>query len=154
MLAVAGVTSMDTRVGALTVRLEVPLIVPKVAVIVVVPAPAPVANPLELMVATEVEDELQTIFGSVVRSFVELSEYVPVAVNCSLVLTAISGLGWVTVMETRDTAETVRSAEPDVDPDVALIVVEPAALVVTIPLEVMVATVVLDELQVTDEVIS
>ncbi len=55
----AGVTAMETRVGAVTVRTVDPLIVPEVAVIVVVPAATVVANPAELMVAALVAEEVQ-----------------------------------------------------------------------------------------------
>jgi hypothetical protein len=54
-----GVTAMETRVGAVTVRRVDPLIAPEVAVIVVVPAATLVANPAELMVATLVPVEVQ-----------------------------------------------------------------------------------------------
>ena len=55
----AGVTAMDTRAGGITVRFVEPLIAPEVAEIVVVPAPAPVAKPVLLMVAAAVFVELQ-----------------------------------------------------------------------------------------------
>jgi hypothetical protein len=54
-----GVTAMEARVGAVTVRRVDPLIAPEVAVIVVVPAATLVANPAELMVATLVPVEVQ-----------------------------------------------------------------------------------------------
>ncbi len=55
----AGVTAMETRVGAVTVKTVDPLIVPDVAVIVEVPAATAVANPAELIVATLVAEEVQ-----------------------------------------------------------------------------------------------
>ena len=54
-----GVTAMDTRVAALTVRLPDPLTVPDVAVMVVVPMPVPVARPPLAIVATPGDEELQ-----------------------------------------------------------------------------------------------
>jgi hypothetical protein len=54
-----GVTAMETRAGAVTVRRVDPLIAPEVAVIVVVPAATLVVNPAELMVATLVPVEVQ-----------------------------------------------------------------------------------------------
>jgi hypothetical protein len=58
MEGVDGVTAMETRVGAVTVRRVDPLIAPEVAVIVVVPAEEAVANPAELMFATLVAVEV------------------------------------------------------------------------------------------------
>jgi len=62
MLGLAGVTAMETSVALVAVRVVVPEIVPRVAVIVVEPAAAADAIPLEptalLMVALEVSDEL------------------------------------------------------------------------------------------------
>jgi hypothetical protein len=55
----AGVTAIETKVGAVTVRSVDPLIVPEVAVIVVVPTAMAVAKPIELMVATFVAEEVQ-----------------------------------------------------------------------------------------------
>ena len=75
---------MDTSVAGVTVRVVEFDKPPDVAVIVVEPAATGVANPLKpaalLMVATDAADELQVTV--VVRFCVELSEYVPVAVNC------------------------------------------------------------------------
>lgn len=47
---------------------------------------------------------------------------------------------------------TVRVVEPDMLPDTALIVVDPAAAEVATPVEFIVATAVSDELHVTEEV--
>jgi len=55
----AGVTAMETKVGAVTVRSVDPPIVPEVAVIVAAPAATAVANPAELMVATLAAEEVQ-----------------------------------------------------------------------------------------------
>ena len=67
-----------------TVNVVAPEMAPDVAMIVVLPGEAAMAFPLEpvvlLIVATDVSDELQVT--DVVRSRVELSVYVPVAVNC------------------------------------------------------------------------
>ena len=54
-----GVTAMDVRVGAVTIKSAEPLIVPEVAVIVELPAATAVANPAELMVAALVAEEVQ-----------------------------------------------------------------------------------------------
>jgi hypothetical protein len=63
-----------------TVMLAVPLIVPDWAVIVAVPAATPVTLPELLIVATLLSELVQTT--PVVRVFVLLSLYVPVAVIC------------------------------------------------------------------------
>ena len=55
----AGVTAIETKVGAVTVRTVDPLIVPEVAVIVVNPALSPLARPPEATVATLGVEELQ-----------------------------------------------------------------------------------------------
>jgi hypothetical protein len=55
----AGVTAIEERVAAVTVRVVLPEILPEVAVMVEVPAARAVAKPLLLTVATEVLDELQ-----------------------------------------------------------------------------------------------
>ena len=127
---------------------------PEVAVIVVEPAATDVALPLEpaalLMAATVVRDELQVT--AVVRFCVELSEYVPVAVNCLVVPLTMLELAGVTAMETSVAEVTISVVEPDILPDVALIVVEPAAAEVANPLEpaalLMAATAAVDEFQV------
>ena len=73
MLGVAGVTSIEVSVGAVTVRVVEPEMLPDVALIVVVPAATAVASPDKLpIVATVVSDELQVT--EVVISFVVLSE--------------------------------------------------------------------------------
>lgn len=59
MVEPAGVTLMETRVAAVTVREAVPLTDPDVAVIVAVPVPTPVASPLRSTVAIELEEVLQ-----------------------------------------------------------------------------------------------
>ena len=51
----AGVTAMETRAAAVTVKPVEPLIEPEVALIVVVPAATAVARPPALTVATAVE---------------------------------------------------------------------------------------------------
>ena len=69
---VAGVTVMDVRTAAVTVRDAVPVIAPEVAVIVEVPTATPVARPPLLMVAVAVELEVQVT--AEVMSAVEPSE--------------------------------------------------------------------------------
>lgn len=83
MLGDAGVTAMLESVGALTavtVSEAVPLTPFSAAVMVQVPAATPVARPLVLMLAQAALEEVHAT--CVVRSEVEPSEYLPVAVNC------------------------------------------------------------------------
>jgi hypothetical protein len=158
MLGMVGVTAMETRIAGVTVRVVEPEMPPDVAVTVDVPTATVVALPLVaaalLMVATDVTDELQVT--KVVRSCVVLSEKVPVAVNCWVVPRAMFGLVGVTLMERRNAGVTVRVVEPEMPPEVAVIVAVPAATVVALPLVpavlLMVATDAADELQVTDAV--
>lgn len=81
----------------ITVRGADPDMPPRVAVIVAVPVPAAVTLPVASMVATEVGNELQVT--DVVRSWVELFDNPPVAVNCCVDPTAILGVVGVTVMD-------------------------------------------------------
>ena len=77
-------------------------VLPNTAVIVVVPTETEVATPLEpaalLIVATDISDEVQVT--DVVRSFVEWSEYEPVAANCLFVPIEMLGFGGATVIDT------------------------------------------------------
>ena len=59
MLGVVGATSMEDRVAEVTGRVVLPEILPKVAVMIAVPAATAVASPLLLTVATDVLEELQ-----------------------------------------------------------------------------------------------
>jgi hypothetical protein len=76
MLGLVGVIAMDTSVAGVTVRVVDPDMLPDVAVIVVDPVAAEVADPLEpaalLIAATSGLDELQVT--AVVMSCVVLSE--------------------------------------------------------------------------------
>jgi hypothetical protein len=55
----AGVTDMEDRVAEVTVRVVLPGILSKVAVMVAVPTATAVARPLLLTVATDVLEEVQ-----------------------------------------------------------------------------------------------
>jgi hypothetical protein len=57
--AVFGVTAIDVKTAAVTVRVAEPLTVPDEAVIVAVPAATLVARPELLIVATELADDFQ-----------------------------------------------------------------------------------------------
>ena len=142
----AGVTVMDTKLAPVTVSDAVPLTEAEVAVIVVAPVPVLVANPLASTVATELEEDVQVTDG---KSWVLPSSKLPTAVNCSAVPSAMDWVTGLTEIETRLAGTTVTTVLSVNEPTVAVIMVEPAARVVTSPLLSTVATVVADELQVT-----
>jgi hypothetical protein len=146
----AGVTAIDTRVGAVavTVRVVVPLMAPEAALIVLVPAATPVANPPALIVATLVVCEVHV--AVLVKFCVELSEKVPVAVNCFVALFAIEGFAGVTAIDTSVGATTVSSVVPSTAPEAASILLVPVAKPVANPPAVIVTTPVDCELQVTE----
>jgi hypothetical protein len=81
---------MEDSVEEFTVKGVLPDIFPDVAAIVVVPEETAVASPPVLIVATEVSKELQPAWA--VRSRLDPSEYLPVAVNCTV--TPAGTLGW------------------------------------------------------------
>jgi hypothetical protein len=147
-------------VAGFTVSVVDPEMLPDAAVIVVEPAATDVARPFEpaalLTVATPVLDELQVT--AAVRFCVVLSENVPVAVNCCFVPLPMLGLVGVTARETRVAGFTVSVVDPEMLPDIAVIVVEPAATDVARPMEPVVllidAVLVSDELQRTAVVMS
>ena len=56
----AGTTDIEERVAELTVRVVLPEILPKLAVMVAVPAETAVTSPVPFTVATDVSDEFQT----------------------------------------------------------------------------------------------
>lgn len=109
----AGVTEMD--VTASDARVVEPEMAPEVAVMVVVPGETAVARPLvpweSLMVAAAGFEELQET--EVVKYWVVLSEYVPIAVNCVVVSGAMLPLAGVTVIETSVTEEELPPPHPE-----------------------------------------
>jgi hypothetical protein len=105
---------MDTRVAAVTVIVVWPLTAPDAALMVEAPRFTAVARPrdpavLEICATAPLDDSLQVTVD--VRSCVELSENVPVAVNCVVSPFGVPGLPGVTAMETSVAAETVMLVE-------------------------------------------
>jgi len=101
----AGVTAMDTSVGAVTVSVVLPTMLPLVAEIVLVPAFSADARPALVIVAVvSVPDAHVTL---AVTFCVELSLYVPVAVNCCVFPATTEGFTGVTAMDTNVAAVTV-----------------------------------------------
>ena len=83
--------------AVLTVSTVEPVTRSAMAVIVDVPVATPVARPAAVIVATEVVAEAQVTW--LVRFCVELSEKVPVAVNCWVAPLAMLGLAGVTAID-------------------------------------------------------
>ena len=148
----ADVIRMEDRVAEVTVREAPPEVLPEVAEMVVVPAATAVARPLLLTVATDGFEELQVTCA--VTSKLVPSEYAPVAVSCWVTPIGMLELADVTRMEDRVAEVTVREAPPGIPPEVAEMVVVPAATAVARPLLLTVATDGFDELQVTCAVTS
>jgi hypothetical protein len=145
MLGLAGVTEIEDRVAAVTVRVVLPERLPEVAVMVAEPAATPVARPLLFTVAADVLDEFQVTW--VVISWLVPSEYVPEAANCLVFPAAMLGLGGVRDMEDKVAEGTVRVVFPEILCEVAEMVVLPGARAVATPLLLTVATALLDEFQ-------
>jgi hypothetical protein len=160
MLGFTGAITMAVSVAGVTVTTVEPEMLPDAALMVAVPtvraAAAPFVPAVLLTVATAALDELQV--AEAVRSWVELSEYIAVAVNWRPDPLAMLGFAGVTERETSVAGVTVRVVVPDTVPDDAVIVAVPVAAAVAEPLEpaalLIAATVVLDELQVTEAVTS
>src|SRR5277367_5122416 len=142
----AGVTAIDCNVAAVTVNVVEPTIDDDVAVIVELPTPAPVAKPPAVIVAVAVFAELHVAL--VVRFCVVPSLNVPVAVNCCVAPFVIDGFAGVTAIDCNVAAVTGNVVEPTMDEDVAVIVELPTPAPVASPPAVIVATVVVAELQV------
>src|SRR4029077_12531781 len=100
-----------------------------------------------LMEATEVLAEAQVTW--LVRSCVELSEYVPVAVNGFVVPMLMVGLGGVTAIDSRTASLTVNDAWPVTPPWLAVMVAVPVPAPVASPVLSMVATEGVTDAQVT-----
>ena len=128
-------------------RIVFPEILPKLAIMFVVPAAIAVARPLLFIVATAGFDELQVTCE--VRSFVVPSENEPVAANCWVAPILMLGVAGVRDMEDRVADVTVRVVLPEILPELAVTVVVPTATAVARPLLLTVPTAGLDEPQVT-----
>lgn len=146
MLEFAGVTAIETRLAPVIVSDAVPVTEPELAVIVATPVPTLVTRPVESAVAMDEDDEDQVTDWS---HCVLPSSKFPTAVNCCVVPSAMDGVAGLTEMEMRCAGTTVKVIASVNEPTVAVIVVEPAAMVVAKPELLMVATVVEDEFQVT-----
>jgi hypothetical protein len=132
-----GVTASETRTAAVTSNVVEPAmaLAGSVADIALVPIETLVAKPslpeALLTVATAGIEELHVT--EPVRSWVVASLYVPVAVNCCVVPSAIEGAVGVTAIETKTAAVTSNVVEP------AMALAGSVADIALVPIEMLVA---------------
>jgi hypothetical protein len=111
----ADVMAIETRVAALTLSAAAGDLTPlSAAVIDAVPAPVAFANPLGPIVAMAGAEELQ--MAELLRSCVERSLYVPVAVNCCWVPLARVAIAGVTAIEANAAPVTFKVTPGDATP--------------------------------------
>ncbi len=146
----AGFTVRDSSVASTTVSVVELVIFPKVALIIVAPFEMEVASPLVPIVATFMFEEFQVT--SDVKSWVVLSEKVPIAVNCCFNPLAKEELLGATARDWRTADVTVSVAEAVLLPNDAEIVVVPTPVAVARPELLIVATPAFDEVHVTVDV--
>ncbi|MEO8169481.1 MAG: hypothetical protein ABI575_01295 [Oxalobacteraceae bacterium] len=152
--AVAGVTAMDTKVSAVTVKVPEPDLPPKSAVMTEVPLATPVAAPDVLFtVATLVLPEIQLEDAVTLR--VDPSLNVAVAANGWMPSIGIDAVAGVTEMDTNVGAVTVKVPELDLPPKTAVMTEVPLVTPAAKP-EVLItdATLGVPEVQLEDAVTS
>jgi len=154
MVRPVGETEIDVMVAFVTSSVVVPLTVPRVAVMVApVSGARPLASPLALpMGASVLSDELHVT--SVVRLCVLPSSKVPVAENCWVVVSAMTGLAGRTAIDFNLAALTAAETLPLIAPEVAVTVKVPTSFAVASPLVVIEATLVGDVVHATVPVMS
>ena len=131
----AGAVAIETKAAAVTVSVVVPLIVPDVAVIAAAPVATLVARPCVprslLMLAVAGVSEVQPTVW--VRSCVLPSVKVPVAVNCWVTPSGMTGMAGVSAIDTNTAGVTSKVAEPVTPSEVALTPLLPTAVLLTTP---------------------
>src|SRR5262245_42526899 len=139
MLGLGGVTWIDTRVAGVTLSVAAGETTgPEEAVMLLEPTPRAVPKPLEpaalLTVATAALDDDHVTTD--VRSCMELSVYVPVAVTCWFTYSALFRSGGVTWIDTRVAAVTLSvEAGETTRPDDAVMLLDPTPSAVPKPFE-------------------
>ena len=123
--AFAGEMVIDTSVAVETVRVVDRETVPEAALMVVLPVVKLVTAPVSVMVATAGLEVVQRTES--VRSCVELSLKVPMAVNCFSALAGMEELDGAIPSDTRVALVTVTEAVPAIAPEVAVTVEVPDA---------------------------
>ncbi len=98
IVALAGVTAIETRLAPVTVSDAVPLTDPDATVMVAVPVPRVVANPFESTAATALDPENQV---TDVNGCVLPSSKLPTALNCCVVPRAIEATAGLTEIRRR-----------------------------------------------------
>lgn len=130
-VGLGGVIEIDCNVAEVIVSVAPLLVTPDSdAVMVAEPADTPVATPLALIDAADDDDCQETCE---LRSCVEPSEKVPVAVNCSVVPEAIDADAGVTLMEFKAAEVIVTEIDCVMLPDVAVTVAFPCPTPVATP---------------------
>jgi len=150
--AFAGKTTAVCNAGADTVTVLEPLNVDSVAVTVVAPCASLVASPVELTIATADCDELQT--AVLVKSCVVPSAKLPMADNCIDIPIGSEGLAGVIAIETNLDWVMFTVVEELTPAKLAETVLVPTAWAARRPAELMVATCVEEEVQLTLVVMS
>jgi hypothetical protein len=138
-LPLAGIISIDLRGEEVTTRSAgEALMPPSAALTCALPALNPVAKPNGVMVATPLSDEFQVT--CVVRTCLVPFENVPVAPNGCVEAGASNAASGLIVIEISIALLTFRIADPVAPPKLALIVADPFATPLAIPVLVTVAT--------------
>jgi hypothetical protein len=150
MLALGGVTLIETSEAVVTVMEAVPTFPEKSAETVVLPGARPETTPLLpfalLTVATAAEDEVQV--ATRVKSRVSLFANSPVAVKPALMLSGMLALLGLICIDVNAAPSTTTLAVALTDPDCTVMVAIPADCPVAIPELLTVATFVSEEDQV------
>lgn len=115
---------------------------------IAVPCPTPCAKPALFIVANDRLEDDQV--AEVVKSCVEPSVKVPVAVNCWFAPAGTDGLSGDTMIEAKTAGVTDNVAVPLIAPEVAEIVVVPTFTPRANPEVLMLATLELEEFHVTE----
>ena len=142
--ALAGVTEMEVRMAELTFSGALPETPLKVAEILAVPGPIPVALPPAATVATAGLSDAQV--ESVVMTCLVPSLKTPIAAKVNLVPGAMVRPEGVTEIDTIVALETLSVVEPLIESSVAVIVVDPVVRPFARPPRAIVATALLDEI--------
>ena len=131
IVTTAGLTTIDTSCAGVTLNTVDPVMLFAVALMLAVPTPTLLANPLLLIVADDGVSELHVAVA--VKSCVLPSVYVPVATNCCVVPNATVGFDGVTEIETNAAELTVNVVEPCTDPAVAVMLAVPVSTLLANP---------------------
>lgn len=127
------IVSGNSTIGELVLMVSTldPLTDPELAEIIVWPTDALLALPVLVIVATVGFDDVQV--ATLVTSCTVPSVNVPLAANCCAAPSRIVGLAGLTATDTSAAGVTVTKADPDTEPDVAAMLVDPVETVVTRP---------------------